>query len=39
LHRANIRAMKGTANAFFAHPPRHRKQGVVSLVHKLIHCD
>ncbi|KAJ7828179.1 hypothetical protein B0H13DRAFT_2373356 [Mycena leptocephala] len=28
LHRANIRAMKGTANAFFAHPPRHRKQGV-----------
>ncbi|KAJ7911781.1 hypothetical protein B0H13DRAFT_1875513 [Mycena leptocephala] len=28
LHRANIRAMKGTANTFFAHPLRHRKQGV-----------
>ncbi|KAJ7930299.1 hypothetical protein B0H13DRAFT_1858928 [Mycena leptocephala] len=28
LHRANIRAMKGSHNAFFSHPPRHRKQRV-----------
>jgi hypothetical protein len=39
LHRANIRAMNGRQNAFFAHPPRHRKQRVILSVRELIHCD
>jgi hypothetical protein len=37
LHRENIRAMTGHQNAFFAHPPRHRKQRVVLSVRELIH--